>query len=172
MFLHLNSVHICTHVWQTTRVVYQLYTTAAAFDLRCESVTYILVYPFEAIKQDFLPMHYKCCSFIKSCGKPTITSTTMKECHDNDKIEPHNHNEHPLLYKEAELLRSTLGRFLECRKWNVLVITWALRIFLIYICPRPSGLGIYIRQIPRAHVITITYMSQPDLKLLTGFKAG
>ena len=24
----LNSVHICTHVWQTTRVVYQLYTTA------------------------------------------------------------------------------------------------------------------------------------------------
>ena len=80
----------------------------------------------------------------------------MKERHDNDKIEPHNHNEYPLLYKEAETLRSTLGRFLECRKWNILVITWALGIFLIYM-PAPSGLGIYIRQIPRAHVITITY---------------
>ena len=37
----------------------------------------------------------------------------MKERHDNDKIEPHNHNKYPLLYKEAEILRSTLGRFLE-----------------------------------------------------------
>ena len=87
----------------------------------------------------------------------------MKECHDNDKIEPHNHNEYRLLYKEAEILRSTLGRFLECRKWNILVITWALGIFLIYMpAPlglRPLGLGIYIRQISRAHVITITYIT-------------
>ena len=44
MFLNLNSVHICTHVWQTTRVVYQLYTIAAAFDLRCESGNYIAIY--------------------------------------------------------------------------------------------------------------------------------
>ena len=80
----------------------------------------------------------------------------MQECHDNDKIEPHNHNEYPLLYKETELLTSVLGRFLECRKWNILVITWALGIFLIYM-PTPLGLGIYIRQIPLAHVITITY---------------
>ena len=96
----------------------------------------------------------------KSCDKPTIASTTMQERHDNDKIEPHNHNEYPLLYKEAKLLMSVLGRFLECRKWNILVITWVLGIFLIYIpAPsglRPSGLGIYIRQIPLAHVITIT----------------
>ena len=106
-------------------------------------------------------LYGKCCSFIKSCGKPTIASTTMKERHDNDKIEPHNHNEYPLLYKEAEILRSTLGRFLECWKWNILVITWALGIFLIYMPASlglwPSGLGIYIRQIPHAHVITITY---------------
>ena len=34
----------------------------------------------------------------------------MKERHDNDKIEPHNHNEYPLLYKEAEILRSTFGQ--------------------------------------------------------------
>ena len=44
----------------------------------------------------------------------------------------------------------------------MLVITWALGIFLIYMpAPSglwPSGLGIYIRQIPRAHVITITYI--------------
>ena len=87
----------------------------------------------------------------------------MQERHDNDKIEPHNHNEYPLLYKEAELLTSVLGRFLECRKWNILVITWALGIFLIYMpAPsglRPSGLGIYIRQIPLAHGITITYIT-------------
>ena len=78
----------------------------------------------------------------------------MKERHDNDKIEPHNH-EYPLLYKEAKILKSSLGRFLERQKWNILIITWALGIFLIYM---PSGLGIYIRQIPRAHVITITYV--------------
>ena len=86
----------------------------------------------------------------------------MQERHDNDKIEPHNHNECPLLYKEAELLMSVLGRFLECWRWNILVITWALGIFLIYM-PAPSGLrssglSIYIRQIPLAHVITITYI--------------
>ena len=90
----------------------------------------------------------------------------MQERHDNDKIEPHNHNEYLLLYKEAEILKSTLGRFLECRKWNILVITWALGICLIYMpAPLPlglwpSGLGIYIRQIPLAHVITITYNLQ------------
>ena len=77
----------------------------------------------------------------------------MKECHDNDKTEPHNHNEYPLLYKEAEILRSTLGRFLEYRKWNILVITWAFRIFLIYM-PAALGLGHIIYQAnPRAHVI-------------------
>ena len=66
----------------------------------------------------------------------------MQERHDNDKIEPHNHNEYPLLYKEAELLTSVLGRFLECRKWNILVITWALGIFLIYMLgPTALGLG-------------------------------
>ena len=86
----------------------------------------------------------------------------MQERHDNDKIEPHNHNEYPLLYKEAELLTSILGRFLECRKWNILVITWALGIFLIYM-PTPLGLGIYIRQIPLAHVITITYHDYHDI---------
>ena len=50
------------------------------------------------------PYHYKSCSFIKSCGKPTITATTMQERHDNDKIETH--NEYLLLYKEAESLAS------------------------------------------------------------------
>ena len=39
----------------------------------------------------------------------------MQERHDNDEIEPHNHNEHLLLYKEAKISTSSLGRFLECQ---------------------------------------------------------
>ena len=62
----------------------------------------------------------------------------MQECHVNDKIEPHNHNEYPLLYKEVEILTSSLDRFLECQKCNILVITWALVICLTYV---PSVLG-------------------------------
>ena len=85
----------------------------------------------------FLPI-YKSCSFIKSCGKPTITSTTMQERHDNNKIEPHNHNEYPLLYKEAEISMSSLGKFLECRKCYILLVTCALVIYLICM---PSALG-------------------------------
>ena len=69
----------------------------------------------------------------------------MQERHDNDKIEPHNHNEYPLLYKEVKLLTSVLGRFLECRKWNILVITWALEdfpdIYARALGPAALGLG-------------------------------
>ena len=46
----------------------------------------------------------------------------MQERHDNDEIEPHNHNEYPLLYKEAEILMSSLGKFLECRKCYILLV--------------------------------------------------
>ena len=53
------------------------------------------------------------------CGKPTIAVTTMQECHDN--IGPHNHNEYPLLYKEAKISVLRLGRFLECRKCNTYI---------------------------------------------------
>ena len=60
------------------------------------------------------------------CGKPTITITTIQECHDNDKIELHNHNEYPLLYKEAEIPAPSLV-ILECQKCSILVITQALR---------------------------------------------
>ena len=35
----------------------------------------------------------------------------MQECHDNNKIESHDHNEYPLLYKEAEILLSSLGSY-------------------------------------------------------------
>ena len=86
----------------------------------------------------FLPI-YKSCSFIKSCGKPTITSTTMQERHDNNEIEPHNHNKYPLLYKEAEISMSSLGKFLECRKCYILLVTCALVIYLICM---PSALGL------------------------------
>ena len=49
------------------------------------------------------------------CGKPIIAVTAMQE---NHKIELHNHNEYPLLYKEAEISALSLGRFLECRRCN------------------------------------------------------
>ena len=49
------------------------------------------------------------------------TSTTMQECHDNDEIESHNHNEYPLLYKEAEISMSRLGKFLECWKCYIII---------------------------------------------------
>ena len=45
------------------------------------------------------------------CGKPTIAIIAMQERHNNDKIEPHNHNEYPVLYKEAEIPALSLGRF-------------------------------------------------------------
>ena len=63
----------------------------------------------------------------------------MQERHDNDEIEPHNHNEYPLLYKEAELSMSGLGKFLECRKCYILLVTCALMIYLICM---PSALGL------------------------------
>ena len=113
------------------------------------------------IKHNFLPI-CKSYSFIKSCGKPTITSTTMQECHDDDKIEP---NEYTLLYKEAEILMSSLGRFLECQKCNIklLVINNMGTHALPDIRTRPQALRtlglmyIYIRKSTLAHVINIPY---------------
>ena len=65
----------------------------------------------------------------------------MQERHDNDEIESHNHNEYPLLYKEAEISTSSLGKFLECRKCYILLVTCALVIYLICM---PLGLRAYI----------------------------
>ena len=65
----------------------------------------------------------------------------MQERHDNDEIESHNHNEYPLLYKEAEISMSSLGKFLECWKCYILLVTCALVIYLICM---PSGLRAYI----------------------------
>ena len=62
----------------------------------------------------------------------------MQEHHENDEIEPHNHNEYPLLYKEAEISTSGLGKFLECWKCYILLVTCALVIYLICM---PSALG-------------------------------
>ena len=62
----------------------------------------------------------------------------MQERHDNNEIEPHNHNEYPLLYKEAKISLPSFGRFLECRKCYILLVTCALMICLICI---PSSLG-------------------------------
>ena len=66
-----------------------------------------------------------CCIFTVK-GMLNKNTLGIKKCETNQKqhckkvckIEPHNHNEYPLLYKEAEILMSILGRFLECRKWK------------------------------------------------------
>ena len=44
----------------------------------------------------------------------------------------HNHCQCLLLYNLAEQWTSGLGRFLECQKYNILVITQALMLCLIY----------------------------------------
>ena len=87
----------------------------------------------------------------------------MKERHDNDKIEPHNHNEYPLLYKEAKILKS-FGQIFRVPKVEYISYNMGTRDFPDIYMPAPSGLwllslGIYIRQIPRAHIITYIYIS-------------
>ena len=89
------------------------------------------------------------------CSKPTIAIIAMQECHDNDKIEPHNHNEYPLLYKEARDTSIKFGQILECQKCYILVATQELMHCLIY--PHlPSGSCVHIRQCTRACFTTIT----------------
>ena len=72
----------------------------------------------------------------------------MQERHDNDEIESHNHNEYPSLYKEAEISTSSFGKFLECRKCYILLVTCALVIYLICMPkargPQARGLRAYI----------------------------
>ena len=67
----------------------------------------------------------------------------MQEHHDNNEIEPDNHNKYPLLYKEAEILTSGLGKSLECWKRYILLVTCALVIYLICM-PVALGLQAYI----------------------------
>ena len=68
----------------------------------------------------------------------------MQECHDNNEIEPHNHNEYPLLYKEVEISTLGLGKFLECRRCYILLVTCALVIYLICMpsALKPAALGL------------------------------
>ena len=98
---------------------------------------------------------------MKCCIIPIIEINILKH-HRNVKTLSHNHNQYLLLYKAAEHLASSLGRFWECRKWNILVITQALVLCLIYThspsgAARPRGSCVYIRQSTLACVITITY---------------
>ena len=66
-------------------------------------------------------------------------------------------------YKLVEQWTSGLGRFLECQKGDILVITQALVLFLIYmhspsgaVCPWASC--VYIKQSTLDYVITYTYI--------------
>ena len=79
-----------------------------------------------------------------------IIYRNVGKCYKNIKNTSHNHCQCLLLYKLAEQSTSGLGRFLECRKCNILVITQALVLCLIYM-HSPSGAAcppascIYIR---------------------------
>ena len=86
-----------------------------------------------------------------------VNPQSLAPC-QNDEIEPHNHNDYPLLYKEAEILTSNFRQII--RVPEVLHIT-------CNICTHdlpdmyalsPWASGIHIRQIPRAHGITIIHM--------------
>ena len=76
----------------------------------------------------------------------------------NVKTTSHYYNPHLLLHKPAEHFPSKLGRFLEWRKCNILVISQALVLCLIYM-HSPSGVRhplvsyVYIRQSTFACVI-------------------
>ena len=59
----------------------------------------------------------------------------------NIKIISHHQNQRLLPYKTTEQFPSGLGRFLECRKWYILVITLALGICLIYHTWKNFGVG-------------------------------
>ena len=85
----------------------------------------------------------------------------MQERYDNDNIESYNHNEYPLAtIQRGRDTSIKFEQFVECRKCNILVITWALVLCLIYTyalalgCCMPSC--IYIRQSTLACVITYT----------------
>ena len=70
----------------------------------------------------------------------------MQERHDNDKIEPHNHNEYPLLYKEVKISTSKFGKIFRVPKVlhkKLLLVTCALVIYLICI-PSAVVLWAYI----------------------------
>ena len=88
--------------------------------------------------------------------------TETLERYRNVKTTTHYHNPHLLLYKPVEHYPSSLGRFLECRKCNILVITQALVLCLIYThsplgTARPRASCVYIRQSTLACVMTYAY---------------
>ena len=62
----------------------------------------------------------------------------MQDVTENVKINSHNRNRYPLLYKHTEISTSSFGQILECRKCNILVVTWALVLCLIYM-PKARG---------------------------------
>ena len=80
----------------------------------------------------------------------------MQERHDNDEIESHNHKEYPLLYKEAEIWTSSLGNFYRVPEVLHITCNMCTRDLPDMYALSPRVSGIHIRQIPRAHVTTIT----------------
>ena len=65
----------------------------------------------------------------------------MQERHDNDEIEPHNHNDYLLLYKETGILTSGLGKFFRMEVLHITCNMCTCDLPDIHVCPQPSGFG-------------------------------
>ena len=96
-------------------------------------------------------------------SKPMIKATIMHciyKCHGNLKIKSHNRDDHPLLYKQAEQPTVSLGDFQSAKMIQIICNMGAHDLLDMYaLSPWNYGLrasGMHIRQIPGAHVTTIT----------------
>ena len=84
--------------------------------------------PLKQFKKFFTD--YKPRSFIQNYSKPTIVATTRARTSCQN-YSPTITSIHYYISK-ADLLPTSLGRFLECRKCYILVVTQALVLYLIY----------------------------------------
>ena len=128
-------------------------------DSRCFCSAYYILFTYELLLTITISLSFWCniSPFIgHKWLEKTINETHNQyfyyaKCHRNIKINFHNYNHYPLLYKQMEIFTSSLGRFLECWKCNMLVVTQAPW----YVSPQASG--IHIRQSTHACVTTITW---------------
>ena len=99
----------------------------------------------------------------KKWSGQNLTSRTVGSGPANIITKTHNQNRQPTVYKKGEQYSSGFGRFWECQKCNILVITQALVLCLIYThsplgAARPRASCVYIRQSTPACVTTYTYI--------------
>ena len=91
-------------------------------------------------------------------------------CYRNVKIDFHNHNRYPLLYKETEITATSFGQILECQKCNILVVTQALVLCLICTHDTRGCASAYISgkaQVPMLQLICYTSGTLKSVQNLT-----